>query len=77
MLLTGSVRDYTAFNSFPYTQSNFMFLGDDTTSGAADITLGKVTIQSDLSAVPEPASLALLSCALLLGALRIRKPTIH
>ena len=65
-LLAGSVRDYTAFNSFPYTQSNFLFLGDNTTRGAADITLGKVTLQSDLAAVPEPTSLALLSCALLL-----------
>ncbi len=26
-ILTGSVRDYTAFNGFPYTLSNFVFLG--------------------------------------------------
>ncbi len=66
-LLTGTTRDYTAFTSFPYTQSNFVFLGDDTSSGAADITLGTVTLQSNLSSVPEPTSIALLSFALLVG----------
>ncbi len=73
-LLTGSVRDYTAFNSFPYTQSNFLFLGDNTTRGAADITLGRVTLQSDLTAVPEPASLALLSLAWIQFRFMRRKP---
>ena len=72
-LLTGSTRDYTTFASFPYTQSNFLFLGDDTSRGAADIALGKVTLQSDITAVPEPSSLALLSCAFLLGKLWVRK----
>jgi len=73
VLLTGSTRNYTAFNSFPYTQSNFLFLGDDTSSGAADIALGKVALQSDLTAVPEPTSIALLSCAFLLAKLWVRK----
>lgn len=73
VLLTGATRDYTAFNSFPYTQSNFLFLGDDTSRGAADITLGRVTLQTNLTAVPEPTSLALLSCGLVLGQLWRRK----
>ncbi|MEQ1826985.1 MAG: hypothetical protein ABL921_13605 [Pirellula sp.] len=67
LLLSGAVRDYTAFNGapggVPYSLANYAFLGDDTTSGAADITLGMVTLQSNLSAVPEPASLSLLLAA--------------
>ena len=65
-LLTGATRDYTAFNSFPYTQANFLFLGDDTSRASADITLGKVALQSNLTAVPEPSSLALLCSTLLM-----------
>ncbi len=72
-LLTGSTRDYTAFGSFPYTQANFLFLGDDTSRGAADITLGRVTLQSNLTSVPEPTSLALLTCTLLLRMQRVRR----
>jgi hypothetical protein len=59
-LLTGSIRNYTAFGSPPYTLPNFLFLGDNTTSAGADITLGAITLQSDLTAVPEPSSLFFL-----------------
>ena len=59
-LLTGSIRNYTAFGSPPYTLPNFLFLGDNTTSAGADITLGAITLQSNLTAVPEPSSLFFL-----------------
>jgi len=57
-ILTGSLRDYSSFG-VPYSYNNFLFLGDDTSSADADITLGRVT----LSAVPEPATWISLACA--------------
>lgn len=45
-ILTGPVRDYSAFNGFPdpYETPNFLFLGDDTTSAQARIRLSFVSI---------------------------------
>ncbi len=59
-LLSGSIRNYTAFGAPPYILPNFVFLGDNTTSAGADITLGAITLQSNLAAVPEPSSLFFL-----------------
>lgn len=56
-LLSGSLRDYSAFGLPPYTLSNFLFLGDNTSSAGADFTLGTV----ELASVPEPAGLSLLA----------------
>ena len=57
-ILTGSLRDYSSFG-VPYSFNNFLFLGDDTSSADADITLGRVT----LNAIPEPATWISLACA--------------
>ncbi len=40
------MRDYTAFAGFPdvYETPNFLFLGDDTTSAAGDVTLESVAL---------------------------------
>lgn len=65
-LLSGSVRDYTASGQLPYTLPNYLFLGDNTSSASADIQLGTVTLQSNLTAVPEPSSLYLVSTCLLI-----------
>jgi len=45
-ILTGPVRDYSQFDGFPdpYETSNFLFLGDDTTSAEARIRLSLVSI---------------------------------
>jgi hypothetical protein len=53
-ILTGSTRNYSAAAIPPYTLSNFLFFGDDTTSAAAseEITYLAVT-------VPEPVTGAL------------------
>lgn len=59
-LLNGSVEDYTAFGSAPYTLPNYLFLGDNTTSANADVVIGPVSLQSDLTAVPEPNGAPLL-----------------
>jgi hypothetical protein len=70
-LLSGASRDYS--NNVVYRQPNFLFLGDNTQSGSADITLGRVTLQSDLTAVPEPSSLALVCCAVFTAQWWLRK----
>lgn len=44
-ILTGPLRDYRAFGQFPYILSNFMFLGDDTTSASATIRLSSVSLE--------------------------------
>ncbi|GMU22932.1 MAG: hypothetical protein AMXMBFR13_30160 [Phycisphaerae bacterium] len=55
-VLGGSLRDYTnqsvpVFN--PYTQPNFLFFGDDTTSADSVVQIGYIAV-----AVPEPGVLA-------------------
>ena len=57
LLLSGSLRDYSAFGNPPYTVPNFLFLGDNTSSANANVTLGNIS----LSAVPEPSSLLLIA----------------
>lgn len=46
LLLAGPVRDYTAFSGFPdvYETPNFLFLGDNTTSAAAEVVLASVVL---------------------------------
>lgn len=46
LLLTGPLRDYTAFTGFPdvYEAPNFIFLGDNTTSAAAVVELAAVAL---------------------------------
>ncbi len=63
-ILTGSLRDYSSFGA-PYTASNFLFIGDDTSSAAADVEIGRVAVS--LSAIPEPASYLLIGLGLTLG----------
>lgn len=59
-LLTGPLRDYSSFGT-PYNLPNYLFLGDDTSSAAADVTLGRVTV---VSPVPEPSGLLAVGVAL-------------
>lgn len=46
VVLSGPLRDYTAFEGFPdpYQTPSFIFLGDDTTSARARLRLGLVSI---------------------------------
>lgn len=70
-ILTGSLRDYTAFSGFPdpYETKNYLFFGDDTTSAGAQVYLQKLTVQT----VPEPSSLAIMGAgAVFLFVLRRR-----
>jgi hypothetical protein len=46
LILSGKLRDYTAFNGFPdpYETPNLIFLGDDTSSASATISLAYVAV---------------------------------
>jgi hypothetical protein len=62
-VLSGSLRDYSAvvpndLTYHAYHQPDFVFLGDNTSSAAAEILLGNVEILD--AAVPEPASAMIL-----------------
>lgn len=59
--LKGPLRDYSAHGSPPYTLTNYVFFGDNTTSAGAHVHLGKI----QLSTVPEPSSWSLAVVALL------------
>ncbi|MDA1235954.1 MAG: PEP-CTERM sorting domain-containing protein [Acidobacteria bacterium] len=62
-ILSGSLRDYSAFAGFPdpYETPNFVFFGDDTTSAEAEINLRRVALTTP---VPEPATWTLLALGL-------------
>jgi hypothetical protein len=64
-LLTGSLRDYSAFGA-PYDTPNFLFLGDDTTSARGSVRLARVSLSA---AAPEPAPFALLLIGLTTAAI--------
>lgn len=57
-ILSGALRDYSGFNGtplgVPYTLTNYLFLGDDTSSASVDARLGSLVLNSNLTAVPEP-----------------------
>lgn len=70
-ILSGGTRDYTGFSGLidPYQTPNLVFLGDDTSSAAASVTLGRVALQIDdrlVHPTPAPSSLTLLAPTLLL-----------
>ncbi len=57
-ILSGNLRDYSAFNGgppfntgFPYNQANFLFFGDDTSSASANVQLASIQV------VPEPGAI--------------------
>ncbi|MBD2209478.1 PEP-CTERM sorting domain-containing protein [Calothrix sp. FACHB-156] len=54
-LLSGALRDYTTASGFGtdvYRTSNFIFLGDDTTSARADIDLQSISLDTNTAGVP-------------------------
>jgi len=59
-LLSGVLRDYSNFGT-PYNLSNFLFLGDDTSSARANVNIGQITLNTN-----EPASVPAPTGALLL-----------
>ena len=57
-ILSGPVRDYSAFDGFPdpYETPSFLFLGDDTTSAQARIRLGFLSVTGPEPVVPTAES---------------------
>ncbi len=53
-ILSGNLRDYTAASGFPnpYATPNLIFLGDDTSSAGAEISLAYVAVGLEGSSVP-------------------------
>jgi hypothetical protein len=43
-VLAGQLRDYTRFGDFPYNAANLLFLGDNTTSAAAQMEWARMSI---------------------------------
>jgi hypothetical protein len=59
-ILSGNLRDYSAFSggppfntAFPYNQTNFTFFGDDTSSASASVQIASIQV------VPEPGAILL------------------
>ncbi len=73
-LLTGNLRSYGS--SQPYSLSNYIFFGDNTTSAQANALIGAIKLESNLASVPEPSTFILLgSAALAFRGLRLlRRP---
>ena len=61
-ILSGPLRDYTGFG-LPYTLTNFLFLGDDTSSARGSFDLALVEVTTGL--VPEPSTLALAAVGII------------
>lgn len=68
VLLTGNLRDYAGNGAAfaPYTTSNFLFLGDDTTSARGSVGIARVNVTL---ATPEPGAWTLLGSGLIGGGL--------
>ena len=72
-ILTGNLRDYSAFNGpiNPYVVANDLFLGDDTTSARANLQFQFASVSA---AAPDATPLALLAFGLpLLGAVYFKR----
>jgi hypothetical protein len=69
-LLTGALRNYTAAQgvSNSYTNPNFIFFGDDTTSAGANVDIQNITLTTNSTAVPEPSNLLGIGLAIGFGA---------
>lgn len=63
-VLEGDVKDYSSFGT-PYSLPNFLFFGDNTSSAGGSSILGKVSLQTGISSIPEPSSLAFIAAAMI------------
>ena len=52
-ILTGPLRDYSGFGN-PYNITDFLFLGDDTTSASASVNIRSIWIDTELSGTEPP-----------------------
>jgi hypothetical protein len=72
-LISGVLRDYTAAAvantpTAVYALSNFLFLGDDTTSAGASVDIQSITLTTNTAtAIPEPSNLLGIGLAIGIG----------
>jgi len=59
-LLAGALRTYTS-PAISYSLPNYVYFGDNTTSASGSFLQGFITLESNLSSVPEPSSMLLAS----------------
>ncbi|MFN5469717.1 MAG: hypothetical protein ACK5AM_16540 [Pirellulaceae bacterium] len=71
-ILEGDVKDYSSFGT-PYSLPNFLFLGDNTSSAGGAAILGSVSLQTGISSIPEPSSIAFVSGAIIYFRTRSRR----
>ena len=45
-ILTGALRDYSAFGGVPYTLGSYLFVGDNTSLAGTDATMGSVKLNT-------------------------------
>ncbi len=63
-ILSGALRAYDPSANPVYAMSNFLFVGDDTSSASADALIGRISVETETAFVPEPATLTLLALGL-------------
>ncbi|MFN9593196.1 MAG: hypothetical protein ACK56G_10865 [Pirellulaceae bacterium] len=71
-ILEGDVKDYSSFGT-PYSLPNFLFLGDNTSSAGGAAILGSVSLQTGISSIPEPSSIAFVTGAIITFRTRSRR----
>jgi len=64
-ILSGALRNYSAHSNPVYSETNFIFIGDDTTSASAQAEITYVEVLEQALAVPEPCTLSLAIFGLL------------
>jgi len=70
-VLSGLTRSYSAFGSAPYTLSNYLFIGDNTTSAGATTQFGSMRL---VTPVPEASTIVSAMIGMLvLGFVRARR----
>ncbi len=64
-ILSGPLRDYSAFDGFPdpYETPNFLFFGDDTTSAQARVRLSFIAVTGKQPVLPTPTTIATTTIA--------------
>jgi hypothetical protein len=63
-ILSGNLRDYSSFSGtpfvVPYSLTNYLFLGDNTTTASANVSIGSIVLKTTLTTIPEPSTWATL-----------------
>ena len=72
-ILSGALRNYSAHSNPVYSETNFIFVGDDTTSARAQAEITYIEVLEQALAVPEPSTLSLAVLGLVLSWLICRR----